>query len=164
MKASDIEDTGENEVSVPKIAKGGQIVGLGSIGIGSSKFGGKVKKSEIELERKRSKDRFKELQINGTKIFLLNAKGEFVETSSMSCGDDEYMFTALNGTLRIWKGGISVFDDGSKDILFHRPHIAIDFQDSGYPVITDIHNFEIIPFMRILNAIGIIEKIFGKDE
>lgn len=164
MKVSDIEDKGENEVSVPKIAKGNQIIGIGKLNIVGSKLGGKVKKSEVELERKRSNERFKELQLNGTKLFLLNSKGEIVETSSKMCGDDEYMFTALDGTLRVWKGGISVFDDGANDILFHRPHLAVNFNESNYPVISDVHNFEMIPIMRILNAIGVIDKIFGKDE
>ena len=164
MKASEIEDSGENEVSVPKIVRlNAPIIG-GGLGKITSKFGGKVRNNEIFMEKKRSDNRFKELQLNGTKIYLLNSKGDIVETTSKMCGDDEYIFTLMDGILRIWKGGVSVFEDGSKDILFHRPHMIVEFNSDGYPVVSDIHNFEIIPLLRIFNAIGLIEKIFGKDE
>jgi len=153
-------------VSVPKVVERrrfdvSSIVGL-DISKGKSK--GAVRASEIDVERRKSMDKFNELRMNGVSLYLLNADGEIVKTTSRVCGDDEYMFVFLEKILYIWKGGVSVFEDGSPDILFHRPHIVVDFSGDDFVFTTDIHEFDVLPVLGIFKAIGLFEVILGKKD
>lgn len=153
------EEIKSDEVGIPKVVQKRSISPDSIPGISIvKKTQSKVKESEMEIERRKSDERFKELRMNDVLVYLLNSTNQIVKTSSKMCGDDEYLFTISDNGLRVWKGGISVFEDGSKDILFNRPHIAIDFSDELWTLVTDIHSFEIKPILRILDAVNALQK------
>jgi len=166
VKASQIgEEARSDMVGIPTVSEKRTVSPDSVPGISIVKrMKSKVKLSEMEIERRKSDERFKELQINEIDVFLLNSRHDIVKTTSKMCGEDEYLFTISDDALRIWKGGISVFDDGSKDILFNRPHIAIDFAEDGWKLLTDIHVFEVKPLLRILTAINALKEYLEEVE
>ena len=171
MKASEIEKRDDRiGVSVPKVIPRHEksLSGLGS-GIKSVLMSGKaskVKPSDVEVEKALSNEKFAEMILNEEIVNLLNADGNVVKTTSKMCGDNEFLYTVHDRVLRIWKGGISVFEDGSTEILFHRPHIVVEFDKHGMLITTSIHKFELISLLSILNVVinGGIKSLLTEDD
>ena len=118
----------------------------------------KVKMSDKDIEIERSNLKFREMALNGISAYMLSSEGQIVKTNSKQVGEGEYVFVKVKTQVRIWRGGISVFDDGDLSILWHRPHILIDTASDEFQigVITDIHAFDLVSLFAILKNVGVI--------
>ena len=117
-----------------------------------------IPKDEKNAEIRRSSKAFEELALNGVVIHLLNIENALMPTTSKQCGEGEYMFIYVEGIVRIWRGGTSVFEDGDATVLWHRPHMAIDLRPgNNLRVVTNIQEFELNKITAIFSTI--VEEI-----